>query len=121
MVSLRSNAGKIAWLALFALACQLLLSFDHVHFGKNAGKIWTAASGAFASSDQSSSPQGPPLSTTDDFCAICASINLAGTLIVPAVTWILTPVSVRAELPNIPADVEPRSMAHLLFNARGPP
>jgi hypothetical protein len=34
----RSNRGGVAWLALFALACQLMLSFGHFHAGKFDGR-----------------------------------------------------------------------------------
>ena len=125
MAWLRSKTGRIAWLALFALACQLVLSFGHVHLAKNTGIAWTAALSAAnidAQADQSSppSPRGP-VSTPDDFCAICANINLAATLVLPVLASILAPVLVTAELPRLQADIRPRSIARLLFSARGPP
>jgi hypothetical protein len=115
---LRSNKGRIVWLALFALACQLALSFGHVHPGKNVGSA-SAALGAAGNADQSApaAPRGP----ADDFCAICANISLAGTLVLPILASILAPVSIINELPKLQADVRPRSIAHLLFRARGPP
>ena len=121
MGRLRSNKGRIVWLALFALACQLVLSFGHVHPGKNVGSAW-AALGAASNADQSApaAPQGPA-GTADDFCAICANISLAGTLVLPILASILVPVSIINELPKPQADVRPSSIAHLLFRARGPP
>jgi hypothetical protein len=119
---LRPNTGRIAWLALFALACQLVFSFGHVHLGKNVGNVWTAVFGAASTTNQPGlpSPQGP-VGTTDDFCAICANINLVGTLVRPILASILAPVAVTIELPRPQAGVRPRSIAHLLFSARGPP
>src|SRR6266436_730127 len=59
----RSNRGGVAWLAFFALACQLLLSFGHVHVGKFSGgsAAWATAESGDASADvPPSSPQKNP-------------------------------------------------------------
>ena len=29
----RSNSGKVAWMAFFALACHFALTFGHIHVG----------------------------------------------------------------------------------------
>jgi len=122
MIWLRGNRERIAWLALFALACQLVLSFGHVHLGKNVGNVWAGASDVDTIADQPApAPPPGPVTTPDDFCAICANINLAGALIVPILAAILSPASVLVELPKPQADLRPRFIAHLLFSARGPP
>jgi hypothetical protein len=122
MFRLRWHRERIAWLALFALVCQLVLSFGHVHLGKNVGNTWAGEfdSASIVDHRVPASPPGP-VSTPDDFCAICANISLAGTLVIPILALVLAPVSVAIELPKPQADIGPHSIAHLLFRARGPP
>ena len=118
----RSNTGIIGWLAFFALACQLVLTFGHVHAGKGFGGAgWAAVAAAGDGADQV--PVSPPIlpGTSDDFCAICAHINLAGALVVPLAPLLILSISFISRLPSPEAETSPRSIAHLLFDARGPP
>ena len=120
----RANRGMVTWLAFFALACQLLLSFGHVHLGKFSGgsAAWAVADTGDASADvPPSSPQKNPTGLAGDFCAICANISLAGTLVVPILAIILAPDSFAEVLRWSLAASEPASFDHLPFNARGPP
>jgi hypothetical protein len=120
----RSNRGVVAWVALFALAFQLVLSFGHVHAGKfNTGSLAFAAAetGNAAADGPPSSPQKKPIGLAGDFCAICASINLAGTLILPILAIILTPRLFTEILPWSLAASAPASFDHRPFSARGPP
>jgi hypothetical protein len=124
----RTKQVAIAWVALFALACQLVLSYGHVHSGTfSSGKfsaglvtLALAAEGAQSSADPLVPPQKSPTGFPD-FCAICASIGLAGTLLVPESPVIAAPTPSIQILPWSLAAVEPASFDHLLFNARGPP
>jgi len=120
---LRSNIGRIVWLALFALACQFVLSFGHVHLGKaNPGTAWAALADTAADTAPSTPPNVPgPVGTTDEFCVICANISLAGVLLIPVVLALLAPVQLNAKLPWPRADITPALVSHLLFSARGPP
>jgi hypothetical protein len=120
----RSNRGIATWLAFFALACQLLLSFGHVHLGKFNGDsaAWAAAETGDASADVlPSSPQKSPTGLAGDFCAICANISLANTLVVPILAIILAPSLFTEILRWSLAASEPASFDHVPFNARGPP
>jgi hypothetical protein len=120
----RSKRGAVAWLAFFALACQFLLSFGHVHVGKFSGDpvAWAAAASGDASADTPSPPpQKDPTGLAGDFCAICANIALANTLILPILAIILAPRLFTEILPWSLAASEPASFDHLPFNARGPP
>jgi hypothetical protein len=111
-------------LAFFALACQLLLSFGHVHVGKFSGgsAAWAAAQSGHASADVPPlSPRKNPTGLAGDFCAICANISLAGTLILPILAIILAPRLSTEILPWSLAASEPASFDHLPFRARGPP
>jgi hypothetical protein len=130
----RSHRLEVVALALFALACQLGLSFGHVHLDPVAGNsaYWTiaAASGkvvaapsgrhahtvlssAHRPSDQNQSGQ--------DFCAICANLSLASTLVVPATPTLLSRVSAFKELHWSFATAQTRSIDRFHFDARGPP
>jgi hypothetical protein len=119
----RSNRGVVAWVALFALACQLVLSFGHVHASPFGGSLASAAveTGDAPADGPPSSPEKNPIGLAGDFCAICASINLAGTLILPILAIILAPRLFTEILPWSVAASEPASFDHRPFSARGPP
>ena len=130
----RSHRFEVASLALFALACQFVLSFGHVHldrFAGNssnwaiaavAGKAVAAPAGKVAIADLPASPrQKNPSGLGDDFCAICASISLAGALVVPDAPTHLPGISFFKELHRSFAATRAASIDHFHFNARGPP
>jgi hypothetical protein len=82
----RSKSRWGSYLALFALAFQLALTFGHVHVDRLAplsSDRLTIAS-ADASTDASNAPADSKgrHDPTDDRCAICTLIHLAGTLLV---------------------------------------
>jgi hypothetical protein len=111
-------------LAFFALACQLVLSFGHVHAGQfGSGPLASAAveTGDASADVPLSSPQKNPIGLAGDFCAICASISLAGTVILPILAIILAPRLFTELLPWSLAASEPASFDHRPFSARGPP
>jgi hypothetical protein len=131
----RTKQVTVAWVALFALACQLVLSYGHVHTSPfNSGKLGFGDVGPgsvtlalIADGDQSQSSADPTTprqkspTGLPDFCAICASIGLSGTLIVPDAPVVSAPTSSIQALPWSLAAVEPASVDHLFFSARGPP
>jgi hypothetical protein len=108
-------------LAFFALACQFVLAFGHVHLGKVGGSdAWAvAADSGNRSADVPNSPHKNPTGLVDDFCAICASISLASTLVIPTSPAVVPPISIvricRGHWQRL-------SPPHLTtFDARGPP
>lgn len=121
----RSNGGKIAWVAFFALACHFALTFGHVHFA-NAGIVSTASVGSV---DASTQPGGTPPPSTGrlprelarDFCAVCSNVTLASTLVLPVSPAAGPPVFATRDLRRPEAVVEPASRDHFHFSARGPP
>lgn len=124
MGSFRSSRRAVAWLALFALACQLLLSFGHVHVGQlsRGSPGWaTAHSGNAPADAPPSPPQKSPTRLAADFCAICANVSLAYTLVLPILAIILAPRLFTEILPGSLAAGEPASPDHRPFSARGPP
>jgi hypothetical protein len=129
----RSHRFEVASLALFALACQFLLSFGHVHFDRSlgnsshwaiaaaSGKAVAAPVGRVTTTDLPASPgQKNPSRLGDDFCAICANISLAGALVVPDAPTLLPGISVVKELHWSFAATRASSTDHFHFNARGP-
>jgi hypothetical protein len=120
----RSNAGRDAWLALFALACQFVFTFGHVHLTV-IGVADTAAISAGAPSDAVSGPASPrqkaPSGLTQDFCALCNNISLAGTLVLPTPPSFVLPSSFIQRLQWTPTTAHVVARAHVYFDARGPP
>jgi hypothetical protein len=116
----RSNRGIATWAAFFALACQLVLSFGHVHFGKFSG-----GSAAWATTDKrdvpSPSPEKNPVGFAGDFCAICANISLVGTVVLPILAILLLPGFFIETLDWSFAARKPDPFDHFPFSARGPP
>ena len=117
---LRAHQRSATWLALVALLGQIAISFAHVHRDDFA-PIWTE--GAHSASPVTRAPQGEPGSPSKghDFCMICASITLAGCLVLPQ-----PPAAVIAIAPGaiVPADrvlVLVSSDPQRHFQARGPP
>jgi hypothetical protein len=107
---------------MFALACQFLLSFGHIHLGAmNSGSpLWAGGAGVSAAVPPLS-PQKNRSGLLDELCAVCANANLANNLVVPASPIVLPPGSFTQLLPWSWAASVPISVGHLLFNARGPP
>jgi hypothetical protein len=72
-----------SWLALAALALQLVVSFGHVHLdGVHRTYPAQAVSGSGAQASQLPAPQ-PGNDADDDYCAICATIFLAANSFLP--------------------------------------
>jgi hypothetical protein len=130
----RSHRLKVALLALFALACQFVLSFGHIHLDRFAGnssnwliaaaatKAVAAPAGTVTIADLPTSPRGKsPIGLGDEFCAICANIGLAGALVVPTGPALLPGISPFKILRRSFAATEARSIDYFHFNARGPP
>jgi hypothetical protein len=122
---LRSNGGGVAWLAIFALACQFVLTFGHIHSG-GVGAISAAlAISADASDGSADAPPSPaqkvPTGLAQDICAVCNHISLANALVLPVSPATISPVSFIQELqwPVVAIGLASRDRIH--FNARGPP
>jgi Protein of unknown function (DUF2946) len=82
----RSRSRLGSWLALFALAFQLAVSFAHVHVNRLAPGAGhpSVLSGVHASTGAhtASLPASDEIpALADNFCTICALIHLAGTVV----------------------------------------
>ena len=120
----RSNSGKFAWVAFFALACQFALTFGHVHFANVS--VISVALGSSDAANNSAGAQIPPAQQTptslaQDFCAVCNTISLANTLILPVAPPTNPPISFMRNLQWSLAATELTSRDHFHFDARGPP
>jgi hypothetical protein len=121
----RSNSGKFTWLAFFALACQLALTFGHIHLSNisaiSAALAISSDSASNSAGDQSSPTQQAPTRLAQDFCAVCNSISLANTLVLPVSPAPIPPISIIQDLRWPLVTIELASGDHRHFNTRGPP
>jgi hypothetical protein len=123
----RSRAKEFSYVALFALSLQLVLSFGHlrINAGANgaghAAKILAVDDATASISAVDPASQGLP-GDNDDYCAICAVIHLARTLVLaPAPSLLLPATYAQAQF----APENDAAAAELLgrtpFQARAPP
>jgi hypothetical protein len=90
----RARLGAGSRFALFALALQITLAFGHVHPGD-----FRHVGGGVAARGASSAPSAPaqhPVRDADDYCAICATIHLAATSLLPQAPPLPAPFAARA-------------------------
>jgi hypothetical protein len=119
---LRSRLKRSSYVALFAMALQLALSFGHIHLDH------VSAGSGQISVHRAASPTPTGLTARDelptqpgDACAICALIALANSLTLPL------PASLPVPTQFAVAQHEPALVSHLAtatlrpFQARAPP
>ena len=84
---------RLAWLALFALTAQLVLSFGHGHDARTRrDEAERAALGPCPTAALTPcSPSNP--SDHDDFCPVCWTLGIAGSLILPWVAVVARSLS----------------------------
>jgi hypothetical protein len=115
----------VVWLALFALTCQFVLAFGHVHLAKTAAGLdnstIAADIGNSSAHASSSAPPKKPAGLADVFCPVCASISMASALVAPRSPAVAPPVYTVRYLRWSAAAVDAAALDHLLFEARGPP
>lgn len=114
----RSNGRVTGWLALLALAVQLVVSFGHVHAlgdrNRSAAIAAPAPSGA-GGPDSGKAPAG------HDVCAICAVMALTASGALPGAPQPAAALAAsRIDFQPV-ASVALRVAAPAAFHARGPP
>jgi hypothetical protein len=121
----RSRSKWGSYLALFALALQLALTFGHVHVDR---AVTISADGStVATADASNTAQVTPTDPTDrhdradDRCPICTLIHLAGALVLAEPPSLPLP-DISARPPSEPPlAFDFPSPQRPLFAARAPP
>ncbi len=125
----RSHRLTVGSLALLALACHFAVTFRHVHLEQFAANAVLAAADqavpavtGVAAADPASSPgRDGPGRLRNDYCAVCASIGLAGAMLVPGTPCVLPWESIFSECQWAYASTVAASAGYFYFNARGPP
>jgi hypothetical protein len=114
----RATLRTGARLALFALTVQIALSFGHIHLGnvKHASAI--ASTGGQPSG---STPTQHPVGDADDYCAICATIHLSATSLLPQAPQLPVPFAVRQVEHSNCAAATFFSTRRAPFQSRAPP
>ena len=122
----RTKGSRIA---LFAVWLQIALSFGHIHPEDIFGPIGHAVAQGHGitqvASDRSAAPQGPSkhgaAAADTDGCAICASMMLAASLVLPDPINLALPLgAVQAAAPEpVSFIIEPAP--YLLFRTCAPP
>jgi hypothetical protein len=118
---IRMNRQWSGRLALFALALQLVLSFGHIH----ADDLGLAAPAAAAAlhAPPTNGDGTPPQDQRDahDICAICVTLSLSATSLLPVVAALTIPIAFEWEWP---ANIQTAQVIFDLnasYDARGPP
>ena len=114
-----------SWLALAALALQLVLSFGHVHLdgiGRASTLGAIAGPAAAATPGSHSLPAQHPSDSGDEYCPICATLYLAANSFLPQAPQLPVPFVCRT-IEHVDhaavAFVAPRRRAP--FQSRAPP
>jgi hypothetical protein len=117
---IRGNRRIGAWAALFALAVQFTLSFGHVHLDQGSSSSAAAGIVRLQAANHSPTHPGHP-SDANDYCAICATIGLVASSILPEPSGLILPIAGPhrwlGEFEAVAASRPP----HILFQARAPP
>jgi hypothetical protein len=120
---LRSRSGS--YLALFALAFQLAVSFGHVHLERTAPPSAppSALAGAQPSAADLNAPSNPAgrEDLADDCCPICTLIHLAGALVPAEMPSLPLPTVVGRLRLEVAAEFDLTASHTALFRARAPP
>jgi|HubBroStandDraft_1064217.scaffolds.fasta_scaffold28817_2 hypothetical protein len=122
MVFGRATHRRSAWLALFALWLQLALSFGHYHAEDFAGLGAPSTADVVHAAPLPSSPFNPlSEGVAHEACAICASMALADSLVLPDPVRVATrPLRGWRSLATPEAFVL-AGTPHRLFQTRAPP
>jgi hypothetical protein len=121
----RSKRIGVTWLALFVLACQFVIAFGHVHLDRiNNSSAWADSAndhGHPATAILSAPVKKSSSGLAADLCAVCASINLTGTVFTPTAPAVVAPNSFVLIKSWSFTAAEVASFEHSPFSARGPP
>jgi len=109
------------WLALAALALQLVLSFGHIHFARlHHAAAPVAVAGAGGQGTQGA-PAPHPGNDADDYCAICATIYLTATSFVPQPPQLPAPFASQPVEHRFAVVFPADESTRVAFRSRAPP
>jgi hypothetical protein len=116
-----TNRRWSTWLALAAMALQVVLSFGHTHLERLAtGSVIASVTTSKAPSSQQT-PTQHPANEADDFCAICATIHLASSSFLPDAPLLPVPHASRTIEDFGHFNFIFVSPEHVAFHSRAPP
>lgn len=113
------RSSSLGYLALVALAAQLVVSFGHIHAPRTPDANLALACRTFFA--PAAGENCPPLKSPRDDCAVCWTVALAGALVLPDPPALVLPA------PEIESRLAHHRSAHVAvlrtaaFDARGPP
>jgi hypothetical protein len=116
----RTNRRFAGTFALFALALQITLAFGHIHLRDFAGVPGLAVAQAQATPSHPAGNHNTGHST-DDYCLICATSSLAGTLLLPDLVPLPVPATATDTSYSHFCSAFCGRTDHALFRARAPP
>ena len=117
----RSNVRHGARLALLALLVQFALSFGHSHGVAQAASLAQAATSLDHAAIGKQAPVQPDQDQTDDVCAICAVVAMAGTILFASPPVLLLPQAIDFLYRTIDAEFVHLTTAGHAFQPRAPP
>ena len=115
----RTNRRFAGTLALFALALQITLAFGHIHLRDFAGIPGVTAE--TQANTQAPAGHNDTDRSADGYCLICATVSLAGTLVLPDSIALFVPVGSTTTPHWHACTTSCTPIGHALFYARGPP
>src|SRR5262245_2774789 len=84
MYWIRRHRRFVCWAALFALTVHLVLSFGHIHLENYQATSPVVAAALQVQSNSPTDEDGAPAGHRD-FCAICATLNLTSSSVLPTI------------------------------------
>jgi hypothetical protein len=117
----RTNRRASGTLALFALALQITLAFGHIHLRDSAAAPGVSLAQARATAADPTTGDHNTGHSTDDYCLICASTNLAGIGVPPSQVALVLPVASTDTSYRHFCSTFRKRIDHALFHARAPP
>jgi hypothetical protein len=116
----RSRSRLGAYLALFALAFQLAVSFAHVHL-EHASPIAAGARAQLADQASAPSSRSDHEDLADDLCPICSLIHLAGTIMPAEMPPVPLPQVFGSLRLKAAVAIDVSASHRVVFQARAPP
>ena len=121
MGSVRRYRQLGAYLALMALALQIVLSFGHVDLGGIIGPTHLTLAGKQNTLVTQAPQPGPPQTSGDSYCLICASIFLVSNSFVSEPPKLPVPDGFQRTIHSIRIDRGISTPWSIVFRSRAPP